>query len=295
MPRSPVTVSAADRLGLTLFFALAVHAIVILGLTFNAQDDLRQHTAPPMEITLVHSRSDEAPDKADYLAQANQQGGGNVDEKVRPSAPVSSPTPSEHKGMAPTPKRAAPPPPQPKRAPHKEVLTAPKAKEKTPTEKPRKPQPARKLPTASQLLQRSQEIARLTAQIRESEQTYAQRPRRTYISGANAKEYRFATYMESWRNKVERIGNLNYPEDARRRGLSGSLLLDVAIRPDGSVVSAKVLRSSGNALLDDAAVRIVHLAGPFAPLPPEIRRDTDELHIIRTWQFESGGSLSTHQ
>jgi periplasmic protein TonB len=98
--------------------------------------------------------------------------------------------------------------------------------------------------------------------------------------------------MEAWRAKVERIGNINYPDEARRRRLSGSLLLDVALNPDGSVQEITVRRSSGHKVLDDAAIRIVELASPFAPFPPDIRGEVDVLHVTRTWKFLNSNQFS---
>ncbi len=112
----------------------------------------------------------------------------------------------------------------------------------------------------------------------------AKRPRRKFIS-ASTKEYNYAAYMEAWRSKVERVGNLNYPQQARRQKLSGNLVLDVALRPDGSIDEITIRRSSGEKLLDDAAIRIVELSAPFSPFPQHIKDETDILHIMRTWQF----------
>ena len=98
-------------------------------------------------------------------------------------------------------------------------------------------------------------------------------------------------YIENWRRKVERIGEMNFPEEARRRGLTGKLTLDVALRANGTVQSIQLLRSSGHSALDDAAFRIVHLAAPYAPFPPELRRQYDVLHIVRTWVFDPGNRL----
>ncbi|MGR8921726.1 MAG: energy transducer TonB, partial [Gammaproteobacteria bacterium] len=141
-----------------------------------------------------------------------------------------------------------------------------------------------RLPTAAQLLTRSFALASLNAELQERLDSKAERPRRKYIS-ANTREYRYAAYMEAWRAKVERIGNINYPNEARERGLAGNLLLDVSLNPDGSVREIVVRRSSGHRLLDDAAIRIVELAAPFAEFPPEILEETDILHITRTWKF----------
>jgi protein TonB len=152
-----------------------------------------------------------------------------------------------------------------------------------PTESPA--QEARKADLeARDLVEKSLEIERLEAQIRREMQAYQERPKRKFI-GARAEEYRFAQYVDNWRHKVERVGNLNYPAEARARRIYGSLLLTVAIKADGEVESVEVERSSGHKILDQAAIRIVRLAAPFARFPDAIRRDTDILHITRTWTF----------
>jgi protein TonB len=133
---------------------------------------------------------------------------------------------------------------------------------------------------------------RLEAQIAKDMDAYQKRPKRRFI-GARAEEYRFARYVEDWRLKVERIGNLNYPEAARAQKLYGSLLLTTGIRADGSVESVVVERSSGQRILDLAASHIVQMGGPYAPFPPDIRRDTDILYITRTWTFAPGDSLTS--
>ncbi|MGH8596348.1 MAG: energy transducer TonB, partial [Gammaproteobacteria bacterium] len=142
------------------------------------------------------------------------------------------------------------------------------------------------VPTAAQLITRSFALASLHAEVQQKLEVKATRPRMKFVS-ASTQEYAYAAYMEAWRVKVERIGNLNYPDEARKRKLSGSLLLDVALMPDGSVLEIIVRRSSGHRVLDDAAVRIVELAGPYAQFPPEILRQVDILHITRTWKFLS--------
>lgn len=140
------------------------------------------------------------------------------------------------------------------------------------------------MPTATELLTNSFRIASLSAEVRRKLEAKAQRPRRKFIS-ATTREYNYAAYMEAWRSKVERVGNLNYPEQARQQQLSGSLVLDVALNADGSINEITIRRSSGEKILDDAAVRIVKLAAPFSPFPQHIKDETDILHIMRTWQF----------
>ncbi len=287
---SPVTISTRDRLSMTIFFALAVHAIIILGVSFNLEDRNTADTLTTMEITLVHNRSDEVPEKADYLAQDNQLGGGNRQEKVRDSSPFSNNAPTQEKGIAPDSQRDLAVPPQPREAPVQEIMTVDEASRKQHSQPKKLPLPETpKKITAAQLFERSQEIARLSAKIEEIKKSYAVTPRQTYVRGANAKKYRFASYMDAWRSKVERFGNINYPQEAIRKGINGSLLLDVAINPDGSIHRLKVLRSSGHDILDRAAIRIVKLSAPFAPLTEAILEDTDILHIPRVWVFQSSG------
>lgn len=285
--------SASDRFGLTLFLAIAIHALIILGVGFDI-DPFRPKERPiTLEVTLVHSKSEQAPEKADYLAQVNQRGGGNIQEKVRASSPFPNPRPSrEQDGDAPQSQPLALPPPQTV-TPQQSVMLAqrPSSQQWQREEQPAE-QPTPETPTAAQLMLNSREIARLSAEIRQQQQTYAKMPREKYIS-ANTREYLYASYEDSWRQKVERIGNLNYPDEARARRLSGSLMLDVAIRADGSLHSVRIDRSSGHKVLDDGAVRIVKMAAPFAPLPPEIRKETDILHILRVWQFHADNSLLT--
>jgi protein TonB len=174
--------------------------------------------------------------------------------------------------------------PEQKRTTREEFMTQEVAKEEIVADvKPEQKEETKKV-SAAQLISQSKQIASLEAELGETMQAYAKMPRRKYITAAT-KEYKYATYMESWRRKVEKIGNLNFPEEAKRRNLSGSLILDVAINPNGTIKHITIARSSGYKLLDDAAARIVHLAAPFAPLSPEILKETDILHITRTWKF----------
>jgi protein TonB len=139
------------------------------------------------------------------------------------------------------------------------------------------------------MIERSLEMARLAAEVERQRQAYAKRPRRKFVS-ASTQEYEFATYMRAWVARVERIGNLNYPDEARRRNLQGQLVMTVAIRRDGSVADITVVQPSGYAILDEAAIRTVRLAEPFGPLP-KTSENIDELYITRTWQFLPGNIM----
>ncbi len=290
---NPTTVTQSDRMSLTLFFALAIHAIIILGISFDLMDS-NNDVITTMEITLVHQRSNEEPEEADYLAQANQLGGGTQQEKSRPSSPFSNPLPHPDKGFAPNSKRAMSPPPITETKKQTEIMSVDQSNQLVNKQKLKEETPVTtKSLTAAQLFERSQQIAKLSAEINKLKEAYQQTPKHNWVHGANAKEYRFASYMDAWRAKVERIGNLNYPAIVTRKKITGSLLLDVAINPDGSIHSARITRSSGYRELDQAALRIVNMAAPFPPLTKDILKDTDVLHIPRVWRFQNGSRLQT--
>jgi protein TonB len=147
-------------------------------------------------------------------------------------------------------------------------------------------------PNAADVMNRSMEIARLEASVAREWDSYQQRPRRHYI-GARTQEYRFARYVEDWRVKIERIGEINYPQAARDQRMYGRLVVTVSIKSDGSLERVDINRSSGNRILDAAALRIVQLAAPYAPFPADIAKDTDILGITRTWIFTRSDQLVT--
>lgn len=281
-------IGTTDRLSVTLVFALLFHAVVVLGVTFSYDDPNIDESLPTLDVILVQQRSEEAPKEADYLAQVSQSGGGTSPDKVRPQSPVSGQIPKPERGLAPQPVAPSVPKAAPKKPP--KVLTREKAAAKVVQRQPRRPQPELAQPTAQELIQRSMELARLEAEIGRDLQAYARRPRRKFIS-ANTKEYEFATYMQAWVSKVERIGNLNYPDEARRRQLAGNLVLTVAIDRDGNIDKIDIIQPSGFKILDEAAIRIVKMGSPYAQLPENIREKVDILHITRTWQFLPGNIL----
>lgn len=289
--KSPV-ISAADRFGFTLFISAVINAVVVLGVSFSPFDpDDEDSMAPTLEVILVPTRSERAPEEADFLAQSNQIGGGEADDKHRPSTPTPAPFTTADDSTSPAfmPKVQAQPKPD---TLERELLTAQDSDWAIPTKKQERPEiKDLKTPTAAEMVQRGKEIAQLTASLAEQQDVLAKKPRPKFISAANAKEYKYASYIADWERKVEKVGSLNFPDEAKRKGLHGDLLLDVAILPDGTVFEVQVRRSSGYTVLDDAARRIVHLAAPFAPFPPGFRKDFDVLHITRTWQFLPGGVL----
>lgn len=287
------TVTQSDRMSMTVFFAIAIHAILILGISFDLMDNSND-VITTMEITLVNQKSTEAPEQADYLAQENQLGGGKQQTKSRPSSPFSNPLPIPEKGYAPNSRQAMAPPKITKAQKQTEIMSVDQSAIKTESEKLKEETPfTTKSLTAAQLFERSQQIAKLSAEINKLKEASQQTPKRTYVSGANAKKYRFASYMDAWRAKVERIGNMNYPAIVTRKKITGSLLLIVGINPDGSIHSARISRSSGYKELDRAALRIVNMAAPYPPLTKAILKDTDILYIPRVWRFQNGSRLQT--
>lgn len=283
---------------MTLCLAIIFHAIIILGVTFTAEDR-RQPRYDTMEIVLVTQKEPEPVEDSNLLAQADLAGGGETPEDVTPSTPLQPPFPAQQPDIAASAadKPLTEPEEQSKEITATEAQTSENSMDEKLTvesdnpetqtpelEKKTTEQKRNRLPTATELLRNSFNIAALSAQIKRKLEAKSQRPRRTFIS-ASTRSYKYAAYMEAWRAKVERVGNLNYPDEARRLKLSGSLILDVALNPDGSVNEITIRRSSGYKILDDAAIRIVNLASPYAPFPEGIRKDTDILHITRTWQF----------
>jgi len=274
----------------TLCISIAVHAIV-LAIRFRPFDlDKMLDRGPMLEVALVNAKSATKPTKADILAQAHLDGGGNTDadRRAKTPLPVMPKEESSNEISVATQQTVA------LERQAKELLTQLRdARTPAAVPKPVDAPPNTETPTATEMAQRTLEVMRLEAQIAKEMDAYQKRPKRKFI-GARAEEFRFARYVEDWRLKVERVGNLNYPEAAREQKLYGSLLLTVSIRADGTIEDIEVNRSSGHRLLDAAAVHIVEMAAPYSMFPPDIRRDTDVVHITRTWTFTKGDELRSN-
>lgn len=267
---------------LCLVGAIALHAAVVLGVRFGVDLNPVPRLADTLDVVLVKWRSEEDPEDADYLAQASQIGGGQTEEKRRPSEPVSGNLPLPAQGEDPMLSSAALPAPH---EPEREVITV--EQEEAPRQEVNEiEQPDAEIPSAARLMRQSMNMASLQPELSQKREWQSKLPRREHIS-ANTKEYEFASYMSAWVAKVERVGNLNYPAELRQRKLHGDLVLSVGIHQNGSIESIEVMRSSGIQEIDDAARNIVQMASPYAPLPDNIRDRVDILHITRTWRFES--------
>jgi len=284
-------ISRNDRvLGAAVGISILLHG-ALLSVHFKFPDTLRWKSAnQPLEVVLVNAKTRERPSRAETLAQANLDRGGNVDDNRRAKTPlpVTAP-PKPGRDLVEAQRRVRELEAQQQRL----LAQAREQAARVPVEAPRpapSEQPAAQ-PSGRDLADLALAAMRLQAQIDRQIQEYQKRPRRKFI-GANAAEYRFAQYEEDWRIKIERVGTLNYPPEARGK-IYGNLRLTVTIRPDGNVESIELDRSSGLKVLDAAAFKIVRMASPFAVFPPSIRKDTDLLVITRTWFFGQGDRIWT--
>lgn len=287
IPPPPLALSIQRALALSIpmqssvLFSLAFHLFLILGVGFTLFDGSRfvaPHNA--LDVVLVNAKSKTKPTKADALAQADLDGGGNTDAKVRASTPLPAIDQSSAKNEVEAKQRV-----KDLEQELKTLMTQAKATTKVlqaemQPNKSGDPKPV----SAAELYQQSIEIARLEAEISRQYSAYQQRPRRAFVGG-RTQANRYATYVDTWRQRVEKVGNLNYPEQARARGIRGNVQVTVAIKANGEVEDIEIHSKRANKVLIEAVKRIVRLSSPFAPFPNEFRADTDILHITRTWIF----------
>lgn len=282
----PTAARESQRLGATLALSVALHALLILGVGFAVRGDAP--LVPTLDVIFSQTRTALTPKEADFLAAANQVGGGEHDKAMRPRDAQAGIVPQALPGSSPVPQQrrdaAAPPPPQARVvSSHNGVDQVALAQNRPIPEQPRPDA----VPDARE--QHDADMARLAAEVHLRSAQYAKRPNRKFVS-ASTHEYAWANYLRAWVDRAERVGNLNYPDEARQRRLGGQVVITVGVRRDGSVESSRILRSSGTPLLDEAALRVISLAQPFPPLP-----DTDDavdiLQVTRTWAFLPGGEL----
>ncbi len=280
---TPPPVSVSDSLLVALFLAAVIHVILILSVNFSV--DLPEKINKSIEITITQTVAKNAPKKAHYLAPDNQVGAGETYQKP---TPPKQQLPSEGKSLKRDLKKNLK---QKKVVRSKRVMTKAQSDVKINSSKKAqtkiediKPQ----LSTDTLVKQ----IAKLGAKIRYSQKN-AEESRIKFVNSVSTHKYLAAQYILDWQRKVERTGNLNYPEIARKKNFKGSLVMDVGVKQDGSIYSIRISRSSGNKALDDAAKRIVTMSAPFAPLPKELRKELDVLVITRVWQFSDESGMST--
>ncbi len=276
----------SQRLGATLTLSVLVHALLILGVGFAVSDSAP--LVPTLDVIFSQTQTPLTPKQADFLAQANQQGGGDHDKVQRPRDNQAGIVPQAQAGLSPVPQQrqeaASVPPPQTR------VVNSRNGTDTVAAAQPR-PLPEQPRPDAPMTAreQRDVEMARLAAEVHLRSAQYAKRPNRKFVS-ASTREYAYANYLRAWVDRAERVGNLNYPDEARARRLGGQVVITVGVRRDGTVESARILQSSGTPLLDETALRVITLAQPFPPLP-KTEDAIDILQVTRTWVFLPGGEL----
>ena len=283
--RTPATlqVTSSDRLGMTIFFALLFHGIVILGITFVSAPSAKQKIPPSLDVILVNTSNSETPEKADFLAQTSQDGGGNSEEKVRRTDLFSAPTLSQQPGMAQQ-QASQQQTPIKKQSAQKAFITQNKSKHKIESQK--KQSSKEVLEQILKPQRQNERAARMAEELSLTLQEFSQKPKEKFLN-SRTKEYIAASYMRGWIDKVERLGNADYPDAAIRAKLSGTLILDVVINSDGTLKEINLRRSSGHQILDDAAKRIVKMSSPFAPFSAKLQKQADIIHITRSWEFQS--------
>lgn len=277
-----------ERFGFTLFMSICVHAVLILGVGFTVAT---QQTSTSLDITLATFESEQAPDDADFLAQANQEGSGSEADALAPATDTEARFSDQVIRDVSDPLQE-----RPTLSPEQQRIIARASEAGTQQQDVTTPTPPLETPPDPRNLspeQMTDAVASLQAQLDLHRQAYAKRPRRYTMTSASTKQDDDALYLDNWRKRIEAIGNLNYPQEASSQGIYGTLRLMVSLQPDGSVQDIRILRSSGEPVLDAAAVNIVRLAAPFEPFPPGMRTRVDILEIIRTWQFHRGNTFTS--
>ena len=283
-------VTAGDRLGFTLFLALAVHGVLLFGVGFAPEEP---RAAPnSLDVTLAMHRADDAPEEADFIAQANQVGSGTEEDKseltTTEEAPFSDPDSRQVQLQEPTARQPTPVTRQ------KIIVTRARSERDQASEQQDRNQddPRRKADqdNADEL---SREIASLQARLDKQKQAYAKRPRVRRLTSVSAKAHYEAAYIEAFRRKVEATGTRHFPRRALDSNTFGGVRLMVALRRDGGIEEVEVLQSSGHDFLDQAAVQSVRLAAPFEPFTQDMRERMDVLEIIRTWKFDANRRVSS--
>jgi protein TonB len=284
LERPEPEVGPGDRFSFSIFLAATLHVAVILGVGFTVAD--RPETLRTLEVTLAQFRSETAPEDADFLAQADQEGSGTLDEVRELTTDRDAPVQDSRVNDAAEP---SPPPGATESRPDARLARDAEASDaEAPQETPTPPTEAREFDSDAALA-RAMEMASLDARRASEIQIDAEGRRVRRITSVSARSAVEAAYLQSWRRKVETIGNLNYPMEARRRGLEGDLKVLVEIAASGRLIDVRVLESSGSDVLDASALKIVRLAAPFLPFPDDLREQTDVLQIVRTWQFRRRG------
>ena len=271
--------------------ALFLHAVLIFATGFMMPEPNPVRKSTLLDITLVNSSAEFAPKDADFIAQANQQGGGSLAEKKRITSPLASENPNMTDGDQTFASEESAPVITPK--PKPQVLTTKGKTRKKINKQIVEEEIQEPVLKNAEVSEKSEEIRMLMAETSEQEQRYARRPRIHFVDSISAKSSVEARYINNWAKKLERIGNINFPNEAIRLSLSGTLILNATLDRSGRVVEMQIDVSSGSRVLDRAALRIVKLAAPYEPLPRDIRQKYDRLNITRSMVFHKENGRTT--
>lgn len=285
----PPKITDNDRLGMTVFLASIFHGILILGISFSLAPAAENDSSHMLDIILVQTHNPSEAEDAKYLAQVSQQGGGDSDEKSRVRELFTAPALADEPGLTmQTQQQKISSLNQPEQV----AMLHQKRSDFSINTDNEKTRPDELTLTQQESQNENTNTARLAQEISNIIENRSEKPKVKYMN-SSTREFMPARYMREWINRVERIGNLNYPDQARRQKLSGTLILDVAISSSGELISIDLRKSSGHKLLDDAAQRIVKLAAPYSPFPAKLQREADVLHITRSWEFMNSSQLRT--
>lgn len=288
-----VQVTASDRFGFTLFVAAILHAILILGLGFGLPFGGDFNTASMLEVTMVLTKTHQEPTDAEHIASENQLASGSTDQSNQPSAPFTGTSFNQNNGIAQTQTSISSETASETNEQQEEVIVENDSQTNVYVNEATETPEQAAVDSRDKFSEQQLEIAKLVAELRQEESDYAKRPRVNYIDTLSAKTATEAAYVREWVEKVERVGNLNYPDEVRNNGLSGTLILSVLLNHDGSVEWMDIQSSAGSSLLDESAKRIVKLAAPYQAFPEEMNDNYDQLMITRTWMFGTDNTLQT--
>jgi len=281
-----------ERFRFMIFLSACAHALLVLGVGFTYLTDANDEAT--IEVTLAQYRSQIQPDDADFIAQENQTGSGSQDEATVPSSPfLSDLNDADINEVRPAPEAQVlnETPEQPKLT----TLTSINAEQVIAQQRNAPEQEEKQaLSEQSSSEEISLAIASLQAQLDLQQQAFARQPRKYTLSSASARKSHEASYLDSWRRRVEAVGNINYPVQARQQQVYGNVRMLIALNASGQISGTRIIQSSGESLLDQAAVDIVNLAAPFEPFPEELKAEADILEIVRTFRFHEGNTLSSY-
>jgi protein TonB len=292
LPTDDYTRYSGERMTFTFFISVVLHLVVILGIGFSIMKS--QSIPPTLEVTLAQHESPDAPQQADYLAQYNQQASGTQAKPRQLTADnVADFADTEINHVEPLPKLQTT---TLKAEPAQQLISTTRPQKEVSSTKLEEDHPEETIPIQSEEateVELSTRISSLQAKLDRQRQQFAKQPRVRTLTSVATKNSADAEYLFKWQERVEMIGNLNYPDEARQKQLYGNLRLLVTVLPNGAVMKIDLLKSSGYDLLDQSAMRIVRMAAPYPPFPDELRKEADRLEIIRTWRFEKGDIFSS--